>query len=387
VVVTVTSTDPGKVQAPAPFTIPAGRSGICDNLAGVDLTNGTPVSIDASAPGFEPPLVKLSATVVPVDWKVWTTHSCSYWSCSSNQSTNYMATPVFTGERYGPVYFTPFIGGSSTGATWGLAETSLPLSLIGETPVGSVPGFLAADGVTAATGVRMAPGVTGTFHVGKATQPGSYKIGVQLPEGTVVPSTQVNVNQDALVIGNANAALQLGTGTTRSVTIRRSATSVTGEIITAGCVDTTQCNVTPATAATRYSSSGAYADFVLTGTGEGETLLSATLPGLPPAQVSVVTAKPIMQAFGLPATTTVGGTVSILLALKSPDNTTLMTVADRTVTLTLSAPGIASVPATVTYPRGYNNVWVDVKGLAKGTVDITVSEPGSQSTYGSITVN
>jgi hypothetical protein len=387
VVVTVASSDPGKVQAPAPFTIPAGRSGICDKLAGVELTNGTPVTVDASAPGWEPPLAKLSATVVPVDWKLWTTHSCSYWSCSSAASAYYMASPVYTGERYGPVIFSAFMNGAAANSNWGLAETSLPISLINETPVGSVPGFLAADGVSPTTGVNMAPGIVGSFYVGKATQPGSYKLGVQLPDGTIVPSTQVNVVQDALVIGYSNAPLQLGTGATRSVTIRRSASSVTGEIITAGCVDTTQCNVTPATAPTKYSSSGAYADFVLTGVGEGETLLSATLPGLPPAQVSVVTAKPIMQTFGLPASTTVGGTVNLLLALKTPDNTTLDTVADRTVTLTLSEPGIVSVPATVTYPRGSNNIWVEVKGLAKGTVNITISEPGSQSSSGSITVN
>jgi hypothetical protein len=386
-VVTVSSSDPGKVQAPAPFTIPAGSRGACDNLAGVELTNGTAVTVDASAPGFEPPLAKLSATVVPVTWKVWSFHSCGYFSCSSNQSAYYMTTPVFSGERYGPVYFTAFMNGVSANAGWGLAEATLPLSLIDATPAGLVPGFLGSDGVTAATGVRMPTGGNGTLYVDKPTQAGSYKIGVQLPDGSVVPSTAVTVIQDALVIGNGNATLQLGTNTTRDVRIRRSSSSVTGEILSAACVDTTRCTVVPATAPTKYSNSGAYADFTLTGVGEGQTLLSATLPSLPPKQVSVEVDKPVLQLFGMPATVAVGGTVDVIVALRTPDGTTLFPTASRTLTLTLSAPGIASVPATVTYPTGTNYVYVTIRGVAKGTVDVTVSEPGSYTRTGSVTVN
>jgi hypothetical protein len=298
-----------------------------------------------------------------------------------------MTTPVFSGERYGPVYFTAFMNGVSANAGWGLAEATLPLSLIDATPAGLVPGFLGSDGVTAATGVRMPTGGNGTFYVDKPTQAGSYKIGVQLPDGSVVPSTAVTVIQDALVIGNGNATLQLGTNTTRDVRIRRSSSSVTGEILSAACVDTTRCTVVPATAPTKYSNSGAYADFTLTGVGEGQTLLSATLPSLPPKQVSVEVDKPVLQLFGMPATVAVGGTVDVIVALRTPDGTTLFPTASRTLTLTLSAPGIASVPATVTYPTGTNYVYVTIRGVAKGTVDVTVSEPGSYTRTGSVTVN
>ena len=65
--VNLASSDATKVSVPATVTIPAGSDYAYFQVTGVDFTNGTLVTIDATAAGYTSPATKLAVnTVAPV---------------------------------------------------------------------------------------------------------------------------------------------------------------------------------------------------------------------------------------------------------------------------------------------------------------------------------
>jgi hypothetical protein len=385
--VALQSADPAKLQVPAEAIIPKGRYYICAPMVGLASTAGATIDVSASAPGYLSPTANLKMSVAPVQWRLYTRTTCGYWSCNPNTITYYMHSPIYTAERYGPVILAPFINNVRSNLPWGLPDTVFPLSIIEASAPGTIDGFLAGDGVTPATGVLMSSAccTAGQFYVGKASQPGSYRIQVEGPEG-IVTSTAVTAQQDTLTIGSGNAAIELGTGTKYTVRIRRQSSNQSGEVMSIACADATVCT-TPATMTTVYSSSGSYVDVPITALGEGQTILTATLPGMTPAQVLVTVSKPIIALDYLPAIMTLNNSLTFYARLRSPSGQSLSTIAARTVTINLSAPGIVTAPATVTIPANGTQVSFTVGTAGRGTVTITASEPNSTSSSGSITVN
>jgi hypothetical protein len=370
ITVQLTSSDPGKVQVPATVTIPAGSYNAGFKISGLQETNGTPVHLDATASGFNSPETKPAVTVVPVEWRFAAT----------------LRPTVYTGDLNGITRLLPYINNAQVGQSWGLPDAQLPLSFQSLTPSDSTIGFLASNGTTPITSVSMsATSGFGSFYVGRATQAGSYRIQAQLPDGTMVVSPLVGVAQDSLGF-NAPSGAEIGVGTYYTYRVSRKSNISSGETISLACIDTSVCT-TPATVSTSYTFTGSYADFNLTGLKEGQTVLTAAMPNVTPGQLNVVVAKTMTGIDYLPATTTVGGTINLLAYLHTPASGRLTVNSPRMVTLTVSAPGIVSVPATVTIPVNWPYVSFSVTAVSKGTVTITASEPGSTPSSGSITVN
>jgi hypothetical protein len=386
IVVNLTSSDPAKLQVPAQATIPARNTRVCPTVAGLESSSGTPVTIDAASAGFISPTQKLGFIVAPVEWRLQTGYRCTtYYGCTP---VYFMRSPVYTGEPNGVINLSPFIDGKIVGLSWGLADAQLPLSIIEDSPAGLVTGFYAQNGTTPTTTTLMSSTsyYSGQFYAGKATQPGSYRVQVQMPDGSLVKSDTVSVVEDRLTIGNANAPLQLAPGTQATVRVRRLSNVAVGDVISLACVDTTVCSV-PATGTTRYDYYGSYVDVVVTGLAVGETILTASLPGVASAQVSVTVARPTARVDYLPSTMALGEARGFYVSLRSATGSYLTPSSPRTVTLSFSPNGVVSAPVTVAIPAGVPNVYFSITGTARGTTTITASEPGSDSSSGSITVN
>jgi hypothetical protein len=371
IAVTPISGDPAKVKVPASTTIPVNDYRGCFLVTGVAPTNGTPVAISAAATGYVAPTYTVPITVMPVTWKIY------------NVGTSWTMRPVYTAERsFYNVVIAPFIGNSVLSHAWGEADVAIPLRIVQDTPSGLVDGLYATQ--TSTTPITSVMASNRNFYLGTATQPGSYRVQATMPDGTVVTSGQVTVTQDYLLL-STNSAM-LGVGTRLDLSTRRGA-SLTGDTVSLGCADTTICSTPASTVINWYQYYGYEGRFSLIGLKEGETILSATMPGLTPAQVSVVVGKPIVKVESLPATVAQGQNTTLYARLYAPNGASLSTIAARTVTLQLSAPGIVNAPTTVTIPAGNSQVSFSVSGTTKGTVTITASEPGSDSFSGSITVN
>jgi len=63
-IVNLSSSDAGKASVPATVTIPAGSSSTYFTVTGVDMTNGVPITVDASAAGYTAPATKLAVNTV-----------------------------------------------------------------------------------------------------------------------------------------------------------------------------------------------------------------------------------------------------------------------------------------------------------------------------------
>jgi hypothetical protein len=378
--VTFSSSDPSKVQpSPATVTIPARSDGACTSAIGMGTTS-SPVTFDASAPGFDSPASKVSINVVPVEWRMYNNVS----NCSRGICTYSMRSPVWAAERSPQaVSIVSFYNNVPLNQAWGLGgSTAVTLGLESETPAGALEGFFnVQSGGTPVSSVAMGS----PFYIGRFASPGNYTVRATLPDGTNVLGGPITVNQDSLTLNPASA--DVGLGTKIWLEVRRSSPySSVGDAVAIGCVDTAVCS-TPASATMSSYAYYSYASFQITGLQEGQTILTAAMPGVLPLQVGVNVAKPTVKVEYLPATLTVGGSTTLSVHLRSTSNTELTTLASRTVTLKLDAPGIVSVPATVTIPANQSAVSFTVQGLAKGTVTLTAEEPGSTSNAGSITVN
>ena len=385
VVVNLTSADPSKLSVPPQVTIPTGNYRGCFDVSGVQDTAGAKISLDASATGFLPPYAKFSASVAPITWKLWSNYSCVTFNCSTKNY--YVRTPIYTGEALGPVQLLPYIGTTPVSQRWGMPDAQLPFTLQNVVPAGSVAGFYKSDKVTPTSTLPMSASTGfGAIYVQPAQQAGSYSFSTQLPDGTNLSSGTITVIQDALGFNVGGGVAEVGVGTRYTYRVARKSNLVSGEIISLACVDTTICS-TPATVTTSYNSNGSGAYFNLTGLTEGTTILTAAMPGVAPAQVSVVVAKTGTGLDYLPTSTTVGNTTYLSAYLHTPASGRLVVNSPRVISLSVSAPGIVSVPATVTIPANYDSISVPVTGVGKGTVTITATEPGSNPSSGSITVN
>ena len=373
VVINFSTSDPGKLQVPASATIPKGGYSACIWVVGLQPTS-TPVTVDATSANFASPVQKLSINVTPVTWRIWNQRTCVSGNCT------YLLRSMYTAERSWQASLSPFSGNTLLGQPFG-TDGPVALSIVEEQPIGVFEGFFTS--ISGGTPITSLSAQSQPFYIGKAYAPGSYRVRAQLPDGTVVLSDLIYVTQDDLTFSQPTA--YVGLGTKLELMVKRKSSNVGGESIAVGCVDGTVCS-TPASVVTTNQSSGARAYFLISGLQNGESILTASMPGLTPAQASVVVDKPNLRIDYLPGTVANGTsqTFTVRLTSLSGDN---YTIASRVVALAVDVPGIVTIPATVTIPAGSTAVQFTVQGKAKGTVTITATEPGSNPASGSITVN
>ncbi|KAF1717173.1 IPT/TIG domain-containing protein, partial [Pseudoxanthomonas wuyuanensis] len=190
-VVNLTSSDSGKVSVPANVTIPANSDSVNFYVTGVGLTDGTPVTIDASAEGVSSPTTKLSVNVVAP--------TVAFESLDGNRA------PGSARDNFRLYVRVP--GAAYSGNETVASEMPFQLSLVEAAPANVVDGFYAAltGGNTISQVVVPAGNNRSSYvHVGSPTTAGSYKVRASAAGITEATSAVQTVSAPELRIRNAN---------------------------------------------------------------------------------------------------------------------------------------------------------------------------------------
>ena len=161
--VNLASSDATKVSVPATVTIPAGSYYAYFQVTGVDFTNGTPVTIDATAAGYTSPATKLAVnTVAPV---------FNFSEVDANRS------PASARDMVRLYVTTP--GAINPSYQYAAADLLIDLAIVNADPAGIVDGFYNAE--TAGTAVtkvllRKDNNYSDYAYVGTPTTAGSYQV-------------------------------------------------------------------------------------------------------------------------------------------------------------------------------------------------------------------
>ncbi len=288
VTVNLTSSDASKVKVPASVTIPANSSSATLYVTGVDLTGGSPVTIDATATGYTAPTTKLSANVdapIPVF-----------------SSLDTQRSPASARDGFSIYWSTPgaYYSNSQTAA----ADMPISLSLAEAAPAGIVDGFYgAATGGTPVTQVlvRRGENSSDTVYVGTPTAAGSYKVQGSIPGNTTGTSDLVTVSAPQLKFSRSSVFVGKGLNTYYAeVYVSRAVngTNINGaEALTVSLTssDATKANV-PATVTIPAGSASVY--FTVTGvdmTGGAPVTIDAAAAGYtaPASKLSANVVAPV----------------------------------------------------------------------------------------------
>ncbi|HHV47589.1 MAG TPA: hypothetical protein GXX56_01270, partial [Rhodocyclaceae bacterium] len=199
--VNLVSSDPARVSVPATVTIPAGSYYVYFYVTGVDLTDGTPVTIDASAEGYSAPATKLSASVVA---PVFNFNSLETQRSPASARDDFQVYVTVPGASY---------SSSQTAA----ADLPINLGIVEASPAGIVDGFYSAqtDGVSVSQVIlRKDNTYSDMVYVGIPTAAGSYKVQASAAGGVGV-STAVTVSAPQLRFSRSAATVGKGLNTYR----------------------------------------------------------------------------------------------------------------------------------------------------------------------------
>ena len=382
VTVNLTSSDASKASVPAAVTIPAGSSEAYFYITGVDLTGSTPVTIDATATGYTAPVTKLATTVVAPVFNLQSLDANRSPSSARDDFTVYVTTP-------GAVY-----SGNQTAA----ADLPVNLSIVEGTPAGIVDGFY--SGLTGGTAVtqfilRKDNVTSETAYVGTPTTAGSYKVQASaagVASGTsgviTVSAPQLQFSVSSVIVGKGLKTYYYEARVRRAVngTVFNGTEAVT---VNLSCSSTAICSV-PATVTIPAGGSEAY--FYITGVGVGNTTVVANAVGYSATQDLAVSVVQPQLNFNGPGNVRVGAQYGFSLSLTTPGATysgNQTTVVELTANLTSSAPGVATVPSTVSFAVGNtSSATVNLTGVGPGTTTLTASGAELSSvTSGVITVS
>jgi len=378
--VNLTSSDASKVSVPATVTIPAGSYYVRFFVTGVDFTNGTPVTIDASAAGYTAPPTKLAASVIAPVLNVTELDANRSPASSRDNVRVYVTVP---GATY---------SGNQTAA----AHLPIDLSIVEGSPAGIIDGFYSAQaGGTPITQILLRQDETYSdyAYVGTPTAAGSYKVrfgstGVATATSSVVTVSppELRFSRSTVIVGKALKTYVSEVHVYRAVN-GIEFNGVEPLSVNLACSSTAICTV-PATVTIPANSY--YVRFYVTGVGLGNTTITASAIGHNSVQdldVSVIT--PQLNFSGLSGTR-IGTTSNFPVYLTTPGATyssNQTAVAALQVNLTSSAPEVATVTAAVTIPADgtYSNN-AALTGASAGTTTITASGAGLSTVSSAVTI-
>lgn len=201
--------DAARVGLPASVTIPAGQSAVSVPVTGLDLTAGTPVTVDASAAGYRAPVSKLAVSVVAPTLTFTDLDSTRNASSSRDDFNVRLSTP----------------GSAFSGSQPAAADIPVSIVIVDVTPAGVLDDIYAtATGGTPVEQVliRKDQIASDTVYVASPTMSGSYKVRASAPGMTAATSAAVTVSAQALVftetwatVGKGLRTPQLQLGVTR----------------------------------------------------------------------------------------------------------------------------------------------------------------------------
>jgi trimeric autotransporter adhesin len=377
VTVTLTSSDPTRVSVPSTVTIPVGQSLVYFEVTGVELTGGTPVTIDATVAGYSSPVTKLTVSVV--------TPIVSVCGVEANRTVVSPRDDVTlcTGYTAYPSTYYPLLPASNLVVEW---------SVVDDNPAGIVPGFFSAS--TAGTAVTQTAWNTSSSTVswnstsawtGTPTTAGTYRVRGTIPGLTSATSGTVTVAPPALRFTRSSVTVgnELRTNVSE-VSIQRhvAGSSFSGtEPVTVSltCASAAICSVpSTVTIPAGQSSIG----FQIDGVDIGSTVITAFATGYSSAaDLAVAVVQPTLQFNSVPTSLKVGQTANVSVFLSVPSSNFVQTAIDPLVLdLVSSAATIASSTPTFTIGAGaWSSTGGQVTGLAVGTTTLTASRSGLQS--------
>jgi hypothetical protein len=384
--VTLTSSNPAKAGVPATVTIPANQSSATLYVTGVDFTSGTPATIDAAATGYTSPVVKLPVNVIaPV---------------FSFASLDTIRSPASTRDDFYINVTTP--GATYSGSQTAAANMPIDLSIVEANPAGIIDGFYGAlTGGTAITQVVLRQGASythtgnGYTHVATPTAAGSYKVNASAAGVASATSALVTVTPPELKFSRTSVTVGKGLKTYYDeIYVQRAVNGAVFNgsealIVNLACSSTAICTV-PASVVIPAGQSQVY--FQVSGVDLGSTTITASAVGyIATQELPVKTIAPQIVMSG-PGNTTVGGLSNVSVYLSVPGaaySSSQLALSAINVNLTSSAPGVATVPATLTIPIGSTSSNSgNLKGVAAGTTTVTASGTGLLSTTsGLITIS
>jgi streptogramin lyase len=153
-----------------------------------------------------------------------------------------------------------------------------------------------------------------------------------------------------------------------------------GVILTLTSSDTSKLTVTPANILIQAGSTAPPAPPRINGVGFGSATMSVSALGFPTVSQQVQVSATL--SFSSPNLTISGNGrqfVALFLSAPAPDG-------GLTINLSSDNPGVASLPATVTFAAGATTVTIPVTGVAAGSANITASAPGVGAGTASVTV-
>lgn len=190
--INLTSSDPSRASVPATVTIPAGYSAVYFYVTGVNLTEGTPITIDATAAGHKAPVAKLATTVI--------LPTITFAGLDMTRATGSERDDFYVQVN------TP--GSSYSGNQIAAEDIPIDLAIVDAQPADVVGGFSsAATGGTALTQVILRKGYANTYsvnsytYVNTPTGAGSYKIRAALQNLTTADSAVIAVTAPDLKFG------------------------------------------------------------------------------------------------------------------------------------------------------------------------------------------
>jgi hypothetical protein len=369
--VNLSSSDASKASVPASVTIPANSSSASFQVTGVDLTVGTPVTIDAAAVGYGAPVAKVQVQVE--------SPALSILGLDAARSVG-EARDSFYVRLSGPA------GSAYPNNQVAAIAFPVDVSIVDAAPAGIVDGIYSAS--TAGVVVTQAVIPVGSdnsssnwSYVGSPTVSGTYKISAAtnglnsvVSAPVTVSSPELKFNRTTDVVGKGMRSYQF---TVQRVVNGAAFTGVEAVTVNLACSAASICSV-PATVTIPAGSSGA--SFNVTGVGLGDTTVSASAIGYGSAPDLAIRVDEPQIVFSGPSNTTVNAQSNYSVWLSVPgsvyaNNQTAATPIE--LTFTSSAPGVATVPGTATIAAGSASTSsLQLTGVAPGTTSVTASGPG-----------
>ena len=381
VTVNLTSSDPSRVSVPASVTIPANQDAVNFRVTGVDLTGGTPVTIDASAEGYTAPPTKLSASVISPTINI---QSLDTPRSPAGQRDNFRVNLSVPGAAYAQDQYA-------------VADIPIEVAIVDANPAGIIDGFYsAATGGTAVTQLIVPAGgsYSGYIYVGVPTVAGTYRVQAS-GNGSTSTSGVITVNAPELRFNKSVVIAGMGLRTYINEVYVYRAVNGTGFNGTAAvtvnlsCSSTAICTV-PATVTIPANQDSV--NFQVAGIGVGTTTITATAIGYNPVQdLNVTVVQPMLRLNSFVTTRAVGQTDAFSIGTTVSGATYASdqsAVAPIVINLTSSSPDIGTVTTPVAIAAGsVLSGSSTFTATSPGTTTVTASSTGFQSVSGTVTVS
>jgi trimeric autotransporter adhesin len=238
------------------------------------------------------------------------------------------------------------------------------------------------------TGVATVP-ATVSFAAGAASVPVTVTGVAAGGPVTITASASGLANATASVTVQVSRSIgvpaltSMGLGQSSAFTVTLSAAAPAGGLtVNLASSDTTKVTV-PASVTIAAGATTPATQPQVTGAGIGSTSVTASAIGYTPGVGTVTVSAPTMSFTGSPLIIVAGTTGNLTLNLAGGQ----APAGGLTVNLTSDTPGVATVPATVTFAAGATSAGVTVTGVAQGSATITASATGIASATASVTVN